>query len=284
MSNEFVDYGTDEPGRRGNPVYRAQVQDQWGRYPGDPEYGVNPQGGQTKREEPRQAAGPDLSGYYSKYGQEKVDSFISNNPGDYHRIDSALASDGGPREQSPSQPSAISSWTYQTQKDPRNDALYNMLLERAQQGLSVDRNNPVIRQQADAYSANERRASRDYMADLAESSGPYSSLRSEGRLASERVGQRTGAFEAQLMGREIEARRNEIAQALAQMGSLLSDDQRIALQRELGLLDIALREKLGMGQLELGRGQLDLGFGNLGLQAENQSSYWDWIRRGGRFN
>lgn len=163
------------------------------------------------------------------------------------------------------------------QGTPRNDELYNLLIGRAQQGLALDRNDPIIRAQADAYAANEERARRNYVSDAAERYGPLANIRGEERMAAERAGQRTGAFEAELLGRELQARRDEIAQSLSQLGSMLSDDQRLALTRELELLNLALREQ-GMG---LQQGQLDLGFADLGLRAEQQSAYWDWIRSGG---
>lgn len=115
------------------------------------------------------------------------------------------------------------------------DALMQQLMARAQQG-PVTRNDPNIRAQSDAYAANEQRASRNYLGDIAEKAGPYANLQGEQRMAAERVGQRTGAFEAELLGRETDARREEIQQALSMWGGMLSNDQRIALERELAQL------------------------------------------------
>lgn len=56
-------------------------------------------------------------------------------------------------------------------------------------------------------------------------------------MASERLGQRAGTFEAQLVGQELTAKRNEIAQALQSMQGILTEDQRITLRQQLGLLD-----------------------------------------------
>lgn len=125
--------------------------------------------------------------------------------------------------------------------DPRADQLFNMLLGRAQQGLAIDRNDPRIRAQSDAYAANAERSRRNYLADLAEQEGPIANLRGEQRLSAERMGQATGAFEAELLGRELTARREEIAQALASMQGLLTTDQQLTLQRELALIDDATR-------------------------------------------
>lgn len=182
-------------------------------------------------------------------------------------------------------------------QDPKRTELYNMLMGRAQQGLAIDPNDPIIRNQVEAYSGEEERAARNYLSDVAEAEGPYANVSGERRMASERVGQRVGSMEAQLIGRELQSRREEISQALAQMGDMLDENQRYELQRELQMLDMAIREKLGAGQLELGwgelglgrdrlgidQGRLDLDYDRLGLEAEDRASYWDWLRRtGGR--
>lgn len=125
--------------------------------------------------------------------------------------------------------------------------LINLLVGRATQSLNIDRNDPVIRAQADAYAANEERARRNYLADLAERSSPLANLQGETRMSAERVGQRTGDFEAQLMGRELDARRQEILSALQQWGSLLTADQQMQLQRELAQIDDATK-RLGINQ------------------------------------
>jgi hypothetical protein len=125
----------------------------------------------------------------------------------------------------------------------RGDQLYSTLMGRAGQSLNIDRNDPIIRAQADAYSANEERARRNYLGDVAESSGPYANMRGEERMSAERLGQRTGSFEAELLGRELVARRNEIQEALNGALGVLTADQARQLQLELGLMDQAIREQ-----------------------------------------
>lgn len=125
--------------------------------------------------------------------------------------------------------------------DPRVNSLYEMLLGRAQQGIDVNRDDPAVRAQADAYAANAERARRNYLADLAEKSGPLANLQGDERVTAEQLGQSTGAFEAQLMAREMTARRDEIQQALQSMQGLLTTEQQMALQKELSLLDDATR-------------------------------------------
>jgi hypothetical protein len=130
-------------------------------------------------------------------------------------------------------------------------ALMAQLMARAQQGLAVNREDPNVRAQADAYAANEERQRRQYLTRAAEEMGGRPvNLRGEERLASERAGQRSGAFEAELIGREIGARRDEIAQALALWGNRLSDEQRQGLERELAQLNDRARTQDRSQQME----------------------------------
>jgi hypothetical protein len=169
----------------------------------------------------------------------------------------------------------------------RSNALYDQLSQRATQGLDATRNDPVIRTQADAYAAQEERARRDYLADLAEREGPLANLRGETRMAAERMGQRVGSFEAELLGRELTARREEIAQALQQMGGLLSTDQQRELQRQIALMDNAIAQQQAANQ---GR-SLDQDWQTALLQNEeflrelaeqqmDRRSYYDAVQRG----
>lgn len=124
----------------------------------------------------------------------------------------------------------------------RSDALYQELLNRSKQGLNINAQTDAnIRQQADPYEAAMIRAERERMADVAEQRGPLANLEGERRLGAEKVGQASGAFEASLIGQEIQARRQEIADALQSRGTILSQDQQEALQRELANLDAQLK-------------------------------------------
>jgi hypothetical protein len=167
----------------------------------------------------------------------------------------------------------------------RNDTLWKSLMSEIGNVDNVDPS--LISRERDAYAANEERSKRDYLADLAESSGPTANLRGETRLAAERVGQRTGAFEAQLRARELASNRDRAGRALQLASGQLSGDQNLQLQRELGLMN----QSLGERGLDLqGRGmddamsralmQDDQFYSQLGLNAEDRAAYWDSVRRG----
>lgn len=164
----------------------------------------------------------------------------------------------------------------------RWDELYNELMTRSKQGLAVNRNDPALRAQADAYAANEERARRNHLGDIAERSGPYANLRGEQRMGFERMGQRTGAMEAELVGREIAARRQEIAQALQSRQGMLTFEQQQALQRELAAMDNAIRQQQIGLQGQSINNQNSQFLAQLGFNVNDRSSYWDWIKSGGK--
>lgn len=151
--------------------------------------------------------------------------------------------------------------------------LYNMLMARAKQGTAVDKNDPNIKQQVDPYTAQTERSRRNYLADVAEKANPLANLQGEERVSQERAGQANGLFESTLIGKELQSRRDEIAQALASMQGMLSQEQQLAMQRELAQLDANLRNR----QISSGNDQF---MANLGLQSENQNNYWDAVRSG----
>jgi hypothetical protein len=204
-----------------------------------------------------------------------------------------------------SQQSATSQWTQQpanpqivpeveqritdadSQNQARNNQLYQLLSDRATQSLALDRNDPIIRAQADAYAANAERARRNYLDDAAEKGGPYINLRGEQRMTAEQLGQQTGTFESQLLGRELQSRRDEIAQSLTQMGSLLTADQQAQLQRELALLDQSIKQQnVGLQQQSLNQDwqqalmQNDQFLRQLGLNDWDRQQYYDLVQRG----
>jgi hypothetical protein len=160
----------------------------------------------------------------------------------------------------------------------RADALYGRLSEIGNQSLAVDRNDPSIRAQADAYSAQRDRQARNYISDAAERSGPYTNIDGTRRMVAEHAGQASGAFEAGLLGKELAARRQEIAQALAQSGAMLTADQQNAPQKQLAILDNAIKEqRLAVTQ----RGEdmsMDQFLRQLALNEWDRNNYWDYAR------
>lgn len=184
----------------------------------------------------------------------------------------------------------------------RGDSLYNTLSQRAGQGLDVNAQDPIIANQVNSYRAEQQRGARNSIDAMAEANGPLANINGERRMAMEGAAQNTGSMQAQLIGRELQSRRDEIAQALSGMGGMLSDDQQLKLQTQLGLLDqaikgqsLSLQDKLGTGGLnnDLLRMMLQNQQFNSGLNSENdqfaatyglntadRASYWDAVRRG----
>lgn len=120
--------------------------------------------------------------------------------------------------------------------------------QRAQQGTAIDSNDPNIRQQVDPYAAAQERQRRQYETNQAErlstqGLGNSGAMDLERRRAMETAGQNTGAFESQLIGRELENRRNEIADALKSLGGMVESDQGRQLQRELANIDAAIKRE-----------------------------------------
>lgn len=162
----------------------------------------------------------------------------------------------------------------------RADSLYGMLSDRVNQGVSVDRNNPVIRAQSDAYAASQERARRNYVSNEAEKGGPFANIAGTSRMAAERAGQNTAGFEAELRGRDWEAQRAELLQYLAMMQGMLGRDQEAALRMQLAEIDAQLsREGMSL-QRDLGyRGQ-DFGMEQfmreLALREWDTGNKWDY--------
>lgn len=140
--------------------------------------------------------------------------------------------------------------------------LYNILLKRAQQGLAIDRNDPIIRNQADAYNAMQDRNRTKYLQETAERGGVNANISAEQRSSAETVGQNEAGFEASLMGRELASRRQEIESALSGMQGLLTAEQQMQLTKELADL-----------QRAEGRYQFDAGLGQRGYEFDSNDRY-----------
>lgn len=128
-----------------------------------------------------------------------------------------------------------------TKTDPRTDPFYQSLIARSSQSLNVDPNDPIIKGQVDAFRGEQTRAGRDAMSAAAEKGGATANQDAINRSTFEKEGQATSAYQAQLMGNEIAARRQEIQAALNGEQGVLTAAQQAALQEELAQLDVRLR-------------------------------------------
>lgn len=120
--------------------------------------------------------------------------------------------------------------------------LFNLLMGRAQQSLVVDPNDPVIKAQTDAYAASQQGTERNYLSQLAEKGtmgGPGLNTDAANRSAEETMGQNVGQFQAGLMQTELTARRTDIENALQGASGLLTSEQTLQLQQELGEITTA---------------------------------------------
>lgn len=154
--------------------------------------------------------------------------------------------------------SSITTSTTPNIQDPRVDQLYNLLLGQAQQSQTENPNDPVIKAQTDAYSADQTRSTRNYLDTLAEQSGPNANLSGQTAVANEKQAQATSGFQANLMAQDLQAKRDQIQQALTSMGSLLTQEQQMNLQAQLASMNDAL-SRLSLAQNE-GQFQQNLGY------------------------
>jgi hypothetical protein len=127
------------------------------------------------------------------------------------------------------------------------DVVRNSYLAQATQGTKIDTQDPNFRQQADTFAAGVERQRRNFISDQAESLGPTATgaLRGQERMAAEKAGQAIGGFEAELVGRELANRRQEIQTALAALGDQINSDLGRKLQRDLAELQ-AQMQRLGI--------------------------------------
>lgn len=151
-------------------------------------------------------------------------------------------------------------------RDPRWNDLYAQLLERAHQGLAVDPNDPVIKGQVDASTAVANREALKQQQAAAERGGAYATgaTANMSRAIGEDVQTKSSSLQAELMGREVTSRRQEIAQALESMQGMLTADEQSRLRQE----DQALARR----QMELASAQANA---QLGLQSNQQA----WLQQ-----
>lgn len=184
-----------------------------------------------------------------------------------------------PQAQAPQYATPAQQWNAQPVMQPQSDDLFKMLMQRASQGTAVNRDDPNIRSQVDPVVAQQERASRNYLDDQAERAGPLANMQGERRLASERSGQAAGAFESEVIGREIAAKRDEIAQALQLYAGRLTEEQQMGLQGQLASLN-AMLQREGMDIQRQGQAQgFDIQRQGLDLQRQGLSQSNDQFMR-----
>ena len=88
---------------------------------------------------------------------------------------------------------------------------------------TVTQDDPVVRAQIDAYRAEQERARRNHISDLAEKAGGNPvNLEGEKRMAAETVAHAVGLFAAETIAKEVEARRRFKLGLFAASTSLVS--------------------------------------------------------------
>lgn len=118
--------------------------------------------------------------------------------------------------------------------DPKLGGLYDQLLSRSQQSLTVDANDPQIKSQVDAASVAGQRSLLNNEKAFAERGGPYATgaIANNARMGAEHLGENLQGITAGAINNEVTARRQEIAQALSGMFGVLSLDQQTRLKQE----------------------------------------------------
>jgi hypothetical protein len=198
---------------------------------------------------------------------KKIDERSSNTP-------------GGNQPQQVQYSSPSEAWNAQPAQNTSQNQLYSLLMQRATQGTSVDRNDPNVRQQVDPLVAQSERASRNAIDDIAEKAGPLANLTGERRLAAERTGQAAGQLESEVIGREIDRRIQERQQALVLAEQYGTEQDRMKLQREIAQLQdqrAAAGQQLQASQFGASQSQaMDQFLRELALREAAQNNQFDY--------
>lgn len=121
--------------------------------------------------------------------------------------------------------------------DSQATDLFNYLMGKAHQSELIDPNDPMIRKQADTFSANQTREGRRYLSELAERKGAGGNIGAESRMVAEKNAQSSATHEAELVQHEADQRKAEIQNALQTGAQFLTEQQKLSLQRELATID-----------------------------------------------
>lgn len=172
-----------------------------------------------------------------------------------------------------------------TQRDTENAALKEAQRSKLLELMGQDTNaasvsDPDLKPQADAYRLAQDRSAqqqREQLAERAAFMGLNSGGQGSGAFESgiqgitEQAGENTAGFNADLIGRKIDARRQQLMQALQLADALGARSESQTLQSQLAALDAQMRQNALGVQNDLGRGQLGLGLLNTTLN--NQQFY-----------
>lgn len=122
--------------------------------------------------------------------------------------------------------------------DERLNPLFDLLMQRAGQGLTVDANSPVVKSQVDAARLNGERSLLRNEQSAAARQGPYATgaLDANARAEREGLAGTIANTTAGAIGHEVDARRAEIAQALSGALGVLSQSDAVKLKMEDQLL------------------------------------------------
>lgn len=188
--------------------------------------------------------------------------------------------------------------TFSKTGDPGVNQLLAILLGRANQSLSIDPNtDSIIGPQLTAARAQGDRVARNQYNDAVEAGSPYSSgaANTMATQLAEKNAQGVNSLQTQLVSNELASRRAEVQNALSEMGGLLTSQDQLALQKELGILDAAIRQQqvgnqnsqfyagLNQNQNQFQQSlnsQNDQFALNYDLNSTTLANYWDWLRRG----
>jgi hypothetical protein len=134
----------------------------------------------------------------------------------------------------------------------------NELAQLAQNEQPVTADDPIIKAQTDAFRAEQDRSTKSALSAAAEGSGSSANLAPYAASMAEKGGQATSNYQSQLMGQEIQNRRNQIMSLLQTSGNLLSSQDQMALQDELAKLGLAeqeyqFRTGTGLNESQFGR-------------------------------
>lgn len=146
--------------------------------------------------------------------------------------------------------------------------------ESANPNFTIDPNDPIIKNQVDAYDASQQRATRNSLDALAEREGTHANISAETRHANEASGQATAGFQASLIGQELTARRQEAEQALQLNAQYLTADQ----QRQAQLKIEQLRNAEQAYEFDANQGQSNSQY--LGSQSQAAKQFAAQLAQG----